>query len=80
MGRRSEGVEGLGILGIGCIIADFHCEGTVDWSWERLSRGVTRGVRGGGGPPRVTPSQRSDTKIKKVKFDRADRARSSRVS
>jgi hypothetical protein len=31
-------VEGRGILGIGYIIADFHCEETVDWSRERLMR------------------------------------------
>ena len=44
-------MEGRGILGIGCIIADFHCEGTVDWSRERLMRWVN-GLENIGAPRR----------------------------
>ena len=40
VGRKSEAEVGFGILGTGCIIADFHCSGTLDWVKDKLTRKV----------------------------------------
>ena len=44
-------MEGDWILGIGYIVADFHSEGTVDWSRERLMK-LARGLEKKGAPRR----------------------------
>ena len=38
IGLKSEGPEGDGILGMGCIAAIFHCQGTYEAASDILNR------------------------------------------